>query len=798
MGRRGKIKRSLSGSMAGRQSAGVIKALVFFPLGIVLILSLLFFISDDFTLLFLVASRNAAENSRGEAGDYEVPGNWDIDWSVADSGSSDLGMGGGVTGQAGLNLMLMNKMTGGYCADWLTIAQAHVSGEKMNPNVKWLNGKHPSIAYVLGTAIKECDPQDFQVNGMTVKVPHSTVNIRDYTYGVKVNGSPMNLYTANTKWFATNGSQYQDPFFTKDFKRGGFWSTFQMTRDHLSQSPDSPNGTGGVRYASLLNGYGIETSIDRGKTDSDFGYFPDWVSGTIQSGWGRLEENSASIGGSLYNMDAKSIDGVGYAMTNAGQGNFPSWFGLGHSNVYGGDNFVKDEAHAQIPNLAQNRKDANAYTSKCTADAINQILAAADKCYNYIATHKANISEADFLNRTFFQGVEHGAVYFSCKDAFTNTANAPRFEAKLGNAAYCRGIELAYTACTGQAVLTTGEGVTEFRKMITNAKDPDGYELYNYKTTDTTNATVYFYDASGNTIDGTKPVIHAAVQEPTSGIFWVPVCGMFMYWKMLTYAGVECTFEDAMSIKYTGGPPIGASGGSYYWGTRRLGNFLSTAEGGVASNLPVQTSALYWRVYKSSVGVHYGEDYGGMPKGTPFCAVAAGTVAETRWYGTGGNMILVMVDTVDGDLPMSYRYLHLSGYIASEGDYVEQGQLIAKCGNTGGSYGNHMHINFIVYRNGVGSRYSGGYCTPYRALFEQRCAPYNAPGVIEGSKSSKGVVYGYDISKELGSLEDYADADGDNGISNNYLLNGYYTVGLPRFIDASVTQAASQVNLRGR
>lgn len=83
--------------------------------------------------------------------------------------------------------------------------------------------------------------------------------------------------------------------------------------------------------------------------------------------------------------------------------------------------------------------------------------------------------------------------------------------------------------------------------------------------------------------------------------------------------------------------------------------------------------------------LHAGIDYS-APTGTPLYAVADGTI-ETRRSSTGGNII--ELKGVDG---WTYRYLHLSAYVASNGQQVTAGQEIGKVGATGRVTGAHLHF----------------------------------------------------------------------------------------------------------
>lgn len=88
---------------------------------------------------------------------------------------------------------------------------------------------------------------------------------------------------------------------------------------------------------------------------------------------------------------------------------------------------------------------------------------------------------------------------------------------------------------------------------------------------------------------------------------------------------------------------------------------------------------------KSSTSLHYGNDYG-VPEGTEVRACGEGKVvmAENR-ISTGWSIVIE-------HLPGLYSlYYHLSEMDVKEGDYVKQGDLIAKSGSTGLATGPHLH-----------------------------------------------------------------------------------------------------------
>ncbi len=81
-------------------------------------------------------------------------------------------------------------------------------------------------------------------------------------------------------------------------------------------------------------------------------------------------------------------------------------------------------------------------------------------------------------------------------------------------------------------------------------------------------------------------------------------------------------------------------------------------------------------------------------RGTPIYAAAAGRVVYARWSSSAGYW--VVIDHGDG-LVTKYMHMFEAPYV-SEGQQVKKGQHIGGVGNTGNSFGNHLH--FQVELNG--------------------------------------------------------------------------------------------------
>ena len=76
------------------------------------------------------------------------------------------------------------------------------------------------------------------------------------------------------------------------------------------------------------------------------------------------------------------------------------------------------------------------------------------------------------------------------------------------------------------------------------------------------------------------------------------------------------------------------------------------------------------------------------PEGTEIYAADEGEVVSAGW-NSGGYGNVVMIEHPDGYATV---YGHMIAVYATEGEYVQKGQLIGFVGNTGNSFGNHCHF----------------------------------------------------------------------------------------------------------
>lgn len=103
------------------------------------------------------------------------------------------------------------------------------------------------------------------------------------------------------------------------------------------------------------------------------------------------------------------------------------------------------------------------------------------------------------------------------------------------------------------------------------------------------------------------------------------------------------------------------------------------------------TSPFGWRVHPiyGDWRFHYGVDLAG-PQGTPIVSTRSGVVETTTYDSSSGYY--VTVDHQDG---FKSKYLHLTHYVVSPGDYVSAGQVIGYMGSTGASTGSHLHFSIL-------------------------------------------------------------------------------------------------------
>ncbi|MGN0526021.1 MAG: M23 family metallopeptidase [Acutalibacteraceae bacterium] len=101
-----------------------------------------------------------------------------------------------------------------------------------------------------------------------------------------------------------------------------------------------------------------------------------------------------------------------------------------------------------------------------------------------------------------------------------------------------------------------------------------------------------------------------------------------------------------------------------------------------------------------SLGYHRGLDISGADaSGSLVVAGASGTVTEAGW-STGGYGNYVIIDHGNG-IETLYAHMLDNSLMVNEGDVVTKGQAIGRVGNTGYSFGAHLHFEVRINGNRV-------------------------------------------------------------------------------------------------
>lgn len=100
-----------------------------------------------------------------------------------------------------------------------------------------------------------------------------------------------------------------------------------------------------------------------------------------------------------------------------------------------------------------------------------------------------------------------------------------------------------------------------------------------------------------------------------------------------------------------------------------------------------------------AAGFHTGTDFP-APKGTPVYAVYDGTIEIGGWGSSYGNHVILKTGG------KKYGYCHLSKVSVRSGQKVKAGQTLGQVGNTGRSFGNHLHLEYRVspFKYGTNSK----------------------------------------------------------------------------------------------
>jgi len=124
---------------------------------------------------------------------------------------------------------------------------------------------------------------------------------------------------------------------------------------------------------------------------------------------------------------------------------------------------------------------------------------------------------------------------------------------------------------------------------------------------------------------------------------------------------------------------------------RWRGSFITPVEGRVSTEYGLQRYVSKRLSYR-----HRGVDIA-APEGTPVRAAADGVVSLADAYFVLHGQTVIL----DHGQGVATLYIHLSAIDVSEGDGIQQGQIIGRVGSTGVATGPHLHFAVYAYHEAL-------------------------------------------------------------------------------------------------
>lgn len=118
-------------------------------------------------------------------------------------------------------------------------------------------------------------------------------------------------------------------------------------------------------------------------------------------------------------------------------------------------------------------------------------------------------------------------------------------------------------------------------------------------------------------------------------------------------------------------------------------NYFSTNPGGGSGNyiLPLNPPNISsWFGWRSMGDFHRGIDFA-HPQGTPIQAISDGVVLTAEYHYSWGNYVHLKHSNGESSL-----YAHCVSLNVKPGDQIKQGDIVGLVGNTGNSFGAHLHL----------------------------------------------------------------------------------------------------------
>lgn len=191
-------------------------------------------------------------------------------------------------------------------------------------------------------------------------------------------------------------------------------------------------------------------------------------------------------------------------------------------------------------------------------------------------------------------------------------------------------------------------------------------------------------------------------------------------------------YEGSADIQRTGGlvkrENYASSTYQQFASNTSISNSYGTGKYGMASNLDITRNGQITSGFNDPTRLnHPGIDIAGKA-GQSIISPARGTIIRSEYNDTNGNMVVIQSE--DGYL---YTFCHMSSRSVKVGDRVSIGSLLGKMGDTGNSFGNHVHYQV--------TNSDGQYVDPLSIANNKRTSPSAAQQPQRAIGGSDGIDY---------------------------------------------------------
>ena len=717
-----------------------------------LLLSLtVFFLWDDEFMLYTLAS------VKGTVHAQQVNPNINTSWHEDPMPNSEptteenvpipVKPSGVVAGQSGLKSMYINAMHSGYYREMLTIISSHLSNENMPsyskvPTLKSTGKLMPiTVQTILGMSLVETGVNSDKIG------PRTQLGVKNYKEG----DSKYSLYNFNTNVAKEDGlGKLGDDFrlnlTLSPYAEDGYRGPFQWQQSYFKYYPSHTNTDNSklTNPCSRINGY-KNGSGERGPGHNDAASYPDAVAFAINYACdniiGQTRQDTVTEAGIVIAC---------YAMHNGGPAAAYPWGTNSRVGANWAGSYYPENTHFKGPARFWHEKNTVSVYD-CVSASFNYVGAIAHDALMEFANNFDTYKDSmNYFNSNDYRGfatvllLGHGG--FIATDRAYNSLWSDWSNPGIGDE-WRRGALTAYKFLTDNPSATMADVESWLRtKSVKQTIDESFYGYPFWDKNSDGGISIHFYNEDIQVYnmqgEGPRPVLHTFLESGYTGGMLSYIAGYYSYWKMLNACGVVCTFPEAVK------DGLGLVTESYYTGTRDFVSFIPGSD-----KLSYNSSAMTYRDFETSEGIHYGEDYQAVY--IDLAAVASGTVRALvpSPAGGAGNTLYVTIDRLKGEPQIDFIYQHLSELPPLKiGDRVEAGQIIAKSGKSPASYNfaPHLHLGMAMYPT-----WNSGqkYFFSFRSVFEKLYPPSQAPLLISSVKKVPGRTYDKN-GKFLGNIRD--------------------------------------------